>query len=79
MFYGSLKIPGYVNLELGTLVNSCRLRRENFQSKSLAESMADSGLRAALMETIGGLMATDQVVLDPAKIRFILATLCRGD
>ena len=32
--------------------------------------MADSGLRAALMETIGGLMATDQVVLDLAKIRF---------
>ena len=55
--------------------DTCRLRRENFQSKSLAESMADSGLRAALMETIGGLMATDQVVLDPAKIRF----LCRGD
>ena len=24
--------------------------------------MADSGLRAALMETIGGLMSTDQVV-----------------
>ena len=76
MFYASLEISGSVNLELGTLVvNRCRLRRENFQSKSLAESMADSGLRAALMETIGGLMATDQVVLDLANIRF----LCRGD
>ena len=75
-----MKTSDSVNLELGTLVvNSCRLRRENFQSKSLAESMADSGLRAALMETIGGLMATDQVVLDPAQIRFISATLCRGD
>ena len=75
MLCGNLKTSDSVNLELGTLVNSCRLRRENFQSKSLAESMADSGLRAALMETIGGLMATDQVVLDLAKIRF----LCRGD
>ena len=74
-----MKTSDSVNLELGTLVvNSCRLRRENFQSKSLAESMADSGLRAALMETIGGLMATDQVVLDPAKIRFFPAKLCRG-
>ena len=76
MLCGNLKTSDSVNLELGTLVvNSCRLRRENFQFESLAESMADSGLRAALMETIGGLMATDQVVLDPAKIRF----LCRGD
>ena len=72
---GNLKTSDSVNLELGTLVNGCRLRREDFQSQSLAESMADSGLRAALMETIGGLMATDQVVLDLAKIRF----LCRGD
>ena len=76
MLCGNLKTSDSVNLESGTLVaNSCRLRRENFQSQSLAESMADSGLRAALMETIGGLMATDQVVLDLAKIRF----LCRRD